>query len=93
MGFPGGSAGKESTCNVGAGTAASRGKRCREEPAVSRAAGTAASPSPVYLWQIHVDVWQNQYNIVKFKNKIKLKKKKKYPDSLTQDWSPLSDPR
>ena len=19
----------------------------------------------VYLWQIHVDVWQNQYNIVK----------------------------
>ena len=25
----------------------------------------------VYLWRIHVDVWQNQYNIVKFKNKIK----------------------
>ena len=25
----------------------------------------------VYLWQIHFDVWQNQYNIVKFKNKIK----------------------
>ena len=24
-----------------------------------------------YLWQIHFDVWQNQYNIVKFKNKIK----------------------
>ena len=22
------------------------------------------------------DIWQNQYNIVKFKNKIKLKKKK-----------------
>ena len=22
----------------------------------------------------HVDVWQNQYNIVKFKNKIKFKK-------------------
>ena len=20
----------------------------------------------VYLWQIHVDIWQNQYNIVKF---------------------------
>ena len=20
----------------------------------------------VYLWQIHVDVWQNQYNIVKY---------------------------
>ena len=29
----------------------------------------------VYLWQIHVDIWQNQYNIVKIKNKIKLKKK------------------
>ena len=30
----------------------------------------------VYLWQIDFDIWQNQYNIVKFKNKIKLKKKK-----------------
>ena len=29
----------------------------------------------VYLWQIHFDIWQNQYNIVKL-NKIKLKKKK-----------------
>ena len=29
----------------------------------------------VYLWQIHFSIWQNQYNIVKFKNKIKLKKK------------------
>ena len=25
----------------------------------------------VYLWRIHFDVWQNQYNSVKFKNKIK----------------------
>ena len=39
-------------------------------------------PSPVnkvthvYLWWIHFDIWQNQYNIVKFKNKIKLKKNK-----------------
>ena len=24
-----------------------------------------------YLWRIHVDIWQNQYNIVKLKNKIK----------------------
>ena len=24
----------------------------------------------VYLWQIHVDIWQNQYNIVKLKNKL-----------------------
>ena len=31
----------------------------------------------VCLWRIHFDIWQNQYNIVKFKNKIKLKKKKK----------------
>ena len=29
----------------------------------------------VYLWRIHFNIWQNQYNIVKFKNKIKLKKK------------------
>ena len=27
----------------------------------------------VYQWQIHFDIWQNQYNIVKL-NKIKLKK-------------------
>ena len=26
-----------------------------------------------YLWQIHFDIWQNQYNIVKLKNKIKKK--------------------
>ena len=26
----------------------------------------------VYLWWIHFDIWQNQYNIVKFKNKIKI---------------------
>ena len=32
----------------------------------------------VYLciW-IHVDIWQNQYNIVKLNNKIKFKKKRK----------------
>ena len=24
----------------------------------------------VYVWQIHVDVWQNQYNIVKKKKKF-----------------------
>ena len=28
----------------------------------------------VYLWRIHVDIWQNQYNIVKLKNKKKIKK-------------------
>ena len=30
----------------------------------------------VYLWQIHFDIWQNQYNIVKL-NKIKFKKNRK----------------
>ena len=28
-------------------------------------------------WRIHFDIWQNQYNIVKFKNKIKFKNKLK----------------
>ena len=28
----------------------------------------------VYLWRIHIDIWQNQYNFVKLKNKIKFKK-------------------
>ena len=32
----------------------------------------------VWLWRIHFDVWQNQYNTVKFKNKIKLKKKRNH---------------
>ena len=31
----------------------------------------------IYLWRIHFDIWPNQYNIVKFKNKIKFKKNKK----------------
>ena len=29
----------------------------------------------VYLWRIHFDIWQNEYSYVKFKNKIKFKKK------------------
>ena len=39
----------------------------------------------VYLWRIHFDLWQNQYNIVKLKNKIEKKKQKKhrlYPTPL-----------
>ena len=32
----------------------------------------------VYLWRIHVDIQQNQYNIVKLK--------KKNPSELTQPW-------
>ena len=31
----------------------------------------------VYLWRIYVDIWQNQYNIVKLKNKINKSKEKK----------------
>ena len=30
----------------------------------------------VHLWQMHVDVWQNQYNIVKLKKIIKKKSEK-----------------
>ena len=30
----------------------------------------------VYLWWIHGDIWQNQYNIVKLNNKIKFLKKR-----------------
>ena len=32
----------------------------------------------VYLWQIHFDIWQNWYNYVKFKNKIKFKKRERF---------------
>ena len=31
----------------------------------------------VYLWWTHVDIWKNQYNIVKLKNKIKKEKQTK----------------
>ena len=30
----------------------------------------------VYVWHIHVDIWQNQYNIVNLKKKIYIKKMK-----------------
>ena len=30
-----------------------------------RRAGGSGWGTRVYLWRIHVDVWQNQYNIVK----------------------------
>ena len=32
----------------------------------------------VYLLRIHFDIWQNQYNIVKLKNKKKVKEKYEY---------------
>ena len=35
----------------------------------------------VYLCRIHFDIWQNKYNIVKFKNKIKFKKKRLFSSS------------
>ena len=31
--------------------------------------GRRVQGARVYLWQIHVDIWQNQYNIVKLKKK------------------------
>ena len=37
------------------------------------------------LWQIHFDIWQNQYNIVKL-NKIKLKKNVTSDIVLTCMW-------
>ena len=37
----------------------------------------------VYLWQIHFDIWLNQYNIVKFKKKKKKKCEKLEEDQLT----------
>ena len=35
----------------------------------------------VYLWRIHVDIWQNQYNIVKLKKKRLWQKKLKTPQT------------
>ena len=48
----------------------------------------------VYLWRIHFDIWQNQYNYVKFKNKIKLKKKKRkqvcnIPSACILNWDSI----
>jgi len=53
----------------------------------------------VYLWRIHFDIWQNQYNIVKFKNKIKFKKKlilkmrkkRKILYDINYMWNPKTD--
>ena len=42
-----------------------------------RGRGGSGLGTHVHPWQIHVDIWQNQYNIVKLKNKI-LKKGKKF---------------
>jgi len=50
----------------------------------------------VYLWWIHFDIWQNQYNIVRLKNKIKFKKElilqklKYYPKQSIDSMQTLS---
>ena len=38
--------------------------------------GGSGLETHVHPWQIHVNVWQNQYNIIK-QNKVKIKIKKK----------------
>ena len=38
----------------------------------------------VHPWRMHVDVWQNEYNIVKLKNKIKFKKEIKKNKKVLQ---------
>ena len=45
----------------------------------------------VYLWRIHVDIRQNQYKIVKLKNKIILKNKR-LPSHLPAHWGVFSFP-
>ena len=44
----------------------------------------------VYLWQIHFDIRQNEHNIVKFKNKIKLKKKHNIQKTKIMASSPIT---
>ena len=43
----------------------------------------------VYLWWIHFDVWQNQYNIVKFRNKIKLTTTTKKKPTMGYNFMPV----
>ena len=44
----------------------------------------------VYLGQIHFDIWQNQYNSVKFKNKIKQCKKISIKKEKLRSWHPVT---
>ena len=53
-----------------------KGKMADKRQSVRREEGSGWG-THVYLWQIHFDIWQNRYSIVKFKNKIKFKKRKK----------------
>ena len=41
----------------------------------------------VYLWWIHFDIWQNYYNYVKFKNKIKFKTKQNKTKQKRNPWA------
>ena len=41
----------------------------------------------VYLWRIRVDIWQNQYNIIKLKNKRKEKRTLKSENILKDLWN------
>ena len=50
-----------SYCMLGAGTLSS----LRGMVWGGRREGCSQWGTRVYLWRIHVDVWQNQYNIVK----------------------------
>ena len=83
-GFPDSSVGKESACNAGdLGSIPGSGRSAGEgigyplqhsglENSMDCIVHGVAR-TRVYLWRIHFDIWQNQYNIVKFKNKIKKK--------------------
>ena len=43
----------------------------------------------VCLWWIHFDIWQNQYNIVKFKNKIKKREREREAMNYNPDFQVL----
>ena len=46
---------------------------------IGRREGGSGWGTHVYLWRIHVDVWQNQYNIVKLPTKVHLIKAIVFP--------------
>ena len=43
-----------------------------DDPEGGRREGGSGWGTHVHPWRIHVNVWQNQYNIVKLKKKLKL---------------------
>ena len=51
-----------------------RGKKRRRGAGEAHDACEELILSSLSARNVHFDIWQNQYNIVKFKNKIKLKK-------------------